>query len=536
MPANSSSIFTSAAGFVSGFEGIIIGMQQVADQIMPMFLCIAFVLLVFGTMRGFMQTETRHFFGNLLRTIVLVALIGNWQGVAGIVTNAASVFCNLQITANFGLLGNGPTTTTARLDITQLATTIQQKAAANVSMTVTSQSPAAAQPRATPPTMAQSQTGPAQSQGWWQQAMQTVLNGMGTVANGAANMTTGIAGFVSNPATQTEQTVRGVFQDHFLSPLTHCLCEVLYAIFLLALLLCELIVLLMELLQQCILVFLGLYVPVGFAEFSIPSLRGQAQAFFKAYLGVQCWPIGWVFVNIVTLALFKNMVSPNPENVGQLLWAIVICVPVFLWVVIGHILAPFYAQKLVTRGGAELQAFTGAMIATVGGTSGSFYGDALALGRKGVNWLDRRAKPKRNGNSKRASGSQTFGDAVDQWTGSTDINESSDRGLGAGDLLGPLIPGLNEVKRSETKRGLEAAGNKARALGFWGIKKAIDLGEFGTRTASNLASTVGALVSDASSHRIGPESGFAFPRIRRNTRNRSSQRATDYLNYQDPEN
>ncbi|MBV9273874.1 MAG: hypothetical protein JO333_08260, partial [Verrucomicrobia bacterium] len=121
MPPNSTSSFFATPWFVSSFNQIITGMQTIADQILPVFLSIAFVLLVFGAMRGFMQPDTRHFLGNILRATILVALIGNWQGVTGIVTNTANAFCNLQIQANFGLFGNGTISTTARLDISQLA-------------------------------------------------------------------------------------------------------------------------------------------------------------------------------------------------------------------------------------------------------------------------------------------------------------------------------------------------------------------------------------------------------------------------------
>jgi hypothetical protein len=526
MPANSSPLFFGTPWFVSSFNQIVTGMQTISDQILPVFLSTAFVLLVFGAMRGFLQPDARHFLGNLLRAIILTALIGNWQGVTSVITNAANAFCNLQIQTNFGLFGSGTITTTARLDISQLANLIQQKASGGYL-------PASAVTRSQPVAQAQAATEP---QAWWQQAMQTLLNGAGVAAKGASNMAVGVANFAGSPITQTQQAAQSAVQNYVLSPMTHYLCLVLDAIFTLALLLCELIVILMELLQRCILVFLSLYVPVGFAEFSIPSLRGQAQAFFKTYIGVQCWPVGWVFVNIVTLALLQNLVSPNPENVGQLLWAIVLSVPVLFWVVIGHILAPFYAQKLVTRGGAELQTLAGAMIAAVGGTSASLFGDAFALGRKGVNWLDKQAQSNQSPNRRGVSVSSSHRDAAGGWAGwSNGEGNSGGHGFGSDDLSGALIPGPNQVRRaeSEMEEKIGRFGSKMRTDGFWTLRKAMALGEFGTKTAGNLARTLGALVADASSHRIGPESGFSFPGIRRSTRNRSSQRAMDYLRYQD---
>jgi hypothetical protein len=527
MPPNSTSSFFATPWFVSSFNQIITGMQTIADQILPVFLSIAFVLLVFGAMRGFMQPDTRHFLGNILRATILVALIGNWQGVTGIVTNTANAFCNLQIQANFGLFGNGTTSTSARLDISQLANLIQQKATG-------SYPPASTLSQAQQ--VAQAQITATQPQAWWQQAMQALLNGAGAVGKGATNMAAGVANFVTNPIAQTQQTAQTAVQNYVLSPVTHYLCLVLDAIFILALLLCELIVVLMELLQRCILVFLSLYIPVGFAEFSIPSLRGQAQAFFKTYIGIQCWPVGWVFVNVVTLALLQNLVSPNPENVGQLLWAIVLSVPVFFWVVIGHVLAPFYAQKLVTRGGAELQAFAGAMIAAVGGTSASLYGTAFALGGKGVNWLDKQTRSNKSANGRGGSSPTSHRNSGRRWVDpSNGSGDSNGHEFGSEDLLGALVPGINEARRgeSEMEGKMGAFGNKIRTGGFWTLRRSVAMGEFGAETAGNLVSTVGALVADASSHRIGPESRFSFPRTRRNAWNRSSQRATDYLNYQD---
>src|SRR6201993_4122299 len=234
MPTSLSSMLSSVSSFASGLAAIVNGMQNVANQIEPIFLCVAFVLLVFGTMRGFMQNDLRHFFGNLVRVVILVALIGNWTLVTGIVTNAVNTVCSLQISANFGVLTNNQTmTTSARMDIGTLTQLLESKATGST-------------------------VGPVLSQNTQQ-------------ANSQAQQTGGLQqllGFLSNPASQIQQAGQAAWQSA-LSSVTHTLCVVLYTIFLLGLLLCELIVVLMEVLQSCILVFLGLYVPIGFAEFSI---------------------------------------------------------------------------------------------------------------------------------------------------------------------------------------------------------------------------------------------------------------------------
>jgi hypothetical protein len=452
MLPNLFSSFGSIVSFLSGLQQILPQMNSIAKQVAPFFVCIAFVILVFGSMRGFLQNDTKHFFGNLLRVVILVVLIGNWQLIESFVNSAVGAFCTLQISSNFfastNLTGGG------HLNLTNLEQSISAKA-----------------------------VGVKSSQPGWQQAIVAIL-----------------------------------------SPITHPLCQILYGIYLLALLLCELIAVGMNLLQQCILIFLELYVPIGFAEFSIPSLRGQAETFFKAYLGIQCWPIGWVLANIVTVALLQGLTPPNPEDSGAIVIAIIVCVPVLIWMVIGYILAPFYVQKVVMRGGAEIQAFAGAMIAGVGGTTGAMYGEAFAIGKGaafGLNQLAQGVGSRNAGN--RPSARRSLDDNSNQ------VKESNgEQGPGAENLLGHLVPGLNEVHQGWDAIG--AAGDKARAIGVLGLTRVMGAGEYAARTAGNMASSLGALVADASGNRIGPERNFSLPQRRRSAPNRSSQRAANYLN------
>jgi hypothetical protein len=487
MPTSFSSMLSSVASFATGLTAIVTGMQKVAGQIEPIFLCVAFVLLVFGTMRGFMQNDLRQLFGNLVRVIILMALIGNWALVTGIVSNAVNAACSLQISANFGALTNNQTmTTSARMDIGQLTQLLQAKASGSTTALGQGQT-----------------TQPANSQAQSPAGLQRFLNGF-------------------NPVNQVQQAGQTLWQNA-LSSMTHALCAVLYTIFLLALLLCELIVVLMEVLQNCILVFLGLYVPIGFAEFSIPGLRGQAEAFFKTYIGVQCWPIGWVFVNVVTIALCQNLIAPNQENLGQLLIAILWCVPVLLWVVIGHVLAPFYTQKIVTRGGAELQGFVGAMISAVGGSTGSVYGAGFSFGRWWARKLSNMGQATNHARGWERPSAKPAHDSSSQENGSGDSH-----GLGGEKLLSDSVPA--------TKANEGGALAQVTRVGVKGVGKLWDTGEFGVRTAGSMANTLGALVADASGNRVGPERNFSFPQFPGKKQNRSSRRATSYVTYQDPQN
>lgn len=493
MPTSFSSMLSSVSSFASGLTAIVTGMQNVASQIEPIFLCVAFVLLVFGTMRGFMQNDLRHFFTNLVRVVILVALIGNWTVVTGIVTNAVNAACSLQISANFGVLTNNRTmTTSGRMDIGQLTQILEARASGSMTAATQGQT-----------------TQPANSQAQPPNGLQQLLNWF-------------------NPVSQVQQAGQAALQSA-LSGVTHALCAVLYTIFLLALLLCELIVVLMEVLQNCILVFLGLYVPIGFAEFSIPSLRGQAEAFFKAYVGVQCWPIGWVFVNVVTIALCQNLIAPNQENLGQLLIAILWCVPVLLWVVIGHILGPFYTQKIVVRGGAELQGFVGAMISAVGGATGSVYGTGFSFGRWGAQKLNGMGRPQNHGRHRGDSIPKSADDNRGQENVSADGS-----GFGAENLSSDGVAGTNANEGTESS--VKGALPGAIRLGTKGFGKLWDAGEFGVRTAGSMANTLGSLVADASGNRIGPERNLSFPRFPGNKKNRSSQRAAGYVIYEDSQN
>ncbi|MBV9391492.1 MAG: hypothetical protein JOY96_06320, partial [Verrucomicrobia bacterium] len=148
--------------------------------------------------------------------------------------------------------------------------------------------------------------------------------------------------------------------------------QILFGIYLIVLLLCKAVMILMEFIQKVISVLFGLYAPIAFAEYSIQSFKSKARSFFLTYVGIFCWPIGWGFVNAVTLALLGTVPPPQNQSIATIIIAIVAMVPVVLWVAIGYVLAPTYAQKIVVHGGAAIQGFVGAMIADVGGQSAMF--------------------------------------------------------------------------------------------------------------------------------------------------------------------
>jgi hypothetical protein len=457
MPTSVFSALTNLTSFASSLTQIIPNIQNLASQLQPFFYCMAFVLLVFGSMRGFLQTDTQRFFGNLLRVVILIALMGSWPAIKGAATSAVNAFCTVQVTSNLfsgtNIAGLGLQTNngTGQLNVSALEGVIMQKGLAQLNPSL----------------------------------QQSIIN--------------------------------------FFSPVTHYLCMILYAIYLLALVVCQLIVAGMNLLQQCVLMLFDLYVPIGLAEFSVPSLRGQAETFFKAYLGVQCWPIGWILANVVTVALFSCLIPPPAENAIAIVLAIVVCIPIVIWMVIGYVVAPFYVQKVVMRGGPELQAFAGAMISAVGGTSGGVYGGAFGMAKRATLRLNQGIGAIKYPVSNWGSGSHQNSNA-----GNQDNSSNGQETNGIDDALGSFLPGYRGIEESGGLNG--GAADRARNSGGWGLTKAMDAGEFAARTAGNMANTLGALVADASGNRIGPERNFSLPRMQRNSSNRSSRRAASYLN------
>ena len=154
--------------------------------------------------------------------------------------------------------------------------------------------------------------------------------------------------------------------------------EVLFAIYLLCLLLCKVIILLMQFVQKVVVIGFKLYTPIAVAEYAHRSLKSKAVGFFLTFVGVLSWPVGWSLVNSVTLGIFKSLPTPQNQNFATLMIAIVLAVPVLLWVLIGHVVAPIFVQKVVIRGGAVIQGFAGTVFSAVGASSLAIYGGGMA--------------------------------------------------------------------------------------------------------------------------------------------------------------
>ena len=146
----------------------------------------------------------------------------------------------------------------------------------------------------------------------------------------------------------------------------------------LCLLLCKVIIILMQFLQKVVVVGFKLYTPIAVAEYAHRSLKSKSIGFFLTFVGVLAWPVGWSLVNAVTFGVFKSLPAPQNQNFATLMIAIVLAVPVLLWVLIGHVMAPIFVQKVVIRGGAVIQGFAGTMFSAVGASSMAIYSAGLA--------------------------------------------------------------------------------------------------------------------------------------------------------------
>jgi hypothetical protein len=431
-------------------QEILAAMQDIERQIQPIAIVVGFVLLVFGTMRGFLEADSRKFMFNLLRATIIVCLIGHWFQVKQWLGYAADALTQYRVEVNLTAFGQGSREVTVTENVDEIRGIITEKV---------------------------------------------------TAKSDGKNQLTGSDIF--NPI----QAAQKLFNAN----VSHLLSAVLWHIYMGTLFICEWIVVMMSFLQQAIVIFLDLYVPIALAEFSVRGLQNQGEAFFKTYIGVHAWPVGWVFANLVTLALLQALSAPHSDNPVEILGAIVWSIPILLWVIIGHVIGPFYAQKVVARGGAELQTFAGAMVAAVGGTTGATYGAALRFGARQLRGFGEPVVyPKKNWQEREAGGqeSSTNSAAVPEPMGSTDRLGTSGRlGRTTSGWTGRFIAGGAEFG--------------ARVSDFTaGVSE----------TSGNLASTIGSMVANASGYRLGPEGNFRFGSFRKSEPNRSSQRARNYLN------
>jgi hypothetical protein len=519
-------------GELLNFSGILTGLEQVAAAFYPATLSIAFVMLVFGTMRGFQRPGSERFLHNILRSVVLVALIGSSGLLTEIVQGAVNGLLVWPFSATFSYVNQTITlqpsqTADGRPDISALKQALAakyegifeeleqwiQEAGLGGNSATNQKQPGN---NTTPNHPSKDQAGQSARTSTSDIGKKVLdafnpVNGIKGLENGMKQVADGINQVATTAQSTKEQLAR--FMQLVSDPMGSArdlAAKILAGIYLLCLVLCAMIIAVMDFLQRVLIILLGMYIPIGFAEFSIQSLKSQAELFFKTYVGVLCWPLGWILVNQMTLALIGAAPGGSYLDLGQLILAIVWAVPLILWVLIGHVLAPFYAQKLIIRGGAAIQGFTGAMIGTVSQGTSAFYGSSARWGAGGVRSLG-------------AGLGGAFGSCVDGLGGGNGNGNTS---------TGPAESGAKSSGGGSGKKRGPSWGDRVNgAIGLLSNVAAtpLDAAEAGMNRVGGLGQTIGGLISEASGDRLDVEYGTVAPFGPPATRSSSSQRARNYL-------
>src|SRR5580700_11773695 len=342
-----SEAYTSLAGALDKFlnlEPLVNSIESVLNDYRPAAYAIAFILLVVGTMREFLYPETRRFLQAVLRAVLLVATISFAANFIDWCDQAAQALAQLPAA--------------------------QQVSFGNLSY---SMKPGEA------PTVTQ-----------LEQVLQTKIEGTGFDKGNSGSDTRATQNapqFSVNPLDFGRDI--GIAWGYIAGFTQNLVWEILFAIYLLCLLLCKVIIILMQFLQKMVVVGFKLYTPIAVAEYAHRSLKSKAIGFFLTFVGVLAWPVGWSLVNTVTLGIFKSLPAPQDQNFATLMVAIVLALPVLLWVLIGHVVAPIFVQKVVIRGGAVIQGFAGTIFSAVGASSLAIYSGGMA---ETASWLAQMTK------------------------------------------------------------------------------------------------------------------------------------------------
>ncbi len=469
--------------------------QGFADSLADISLVIAFILMVLSAVQNFLRADQRHFFGTVLRMIVITSLIfgaktwRNWLDQAANGITKATVVTQMQVTAT-----GKPVTFqyTLQPDLAMIDEVLNRKYP-------TPQNPASS---------GRSPSGPNTNQSIGKEPSVLQFN----------------AWF----AWQLMHSGAFEWAMSFVRDLLLWLVLLLFRS-------CDFVVRLMQLLQQIILIFLSIYLPIGLAELTLHSLRSQGMLYLKTLLGAYCWPVGWVFVNIITVGLLDGMPQINPLDMGSILLGLIAIIPIFFWTLIGHFLAPFYAQKIVTHGGAALQGFAGSMLATAGPLTGATYAGIASTAAAGIRQLGNGLSNMINGFGRGFSGGKDSekGRSESQGWGSPVL----DCGVFDSELAGAGFPGSAGASRGA--RRPSSSSSKAGKLVGGIIHGAADVVAAPLDTAGALASaggnvmgSLGSLTAHAAGDSVGAAHGLAsFGAVTKRNRRawNSSRRAQQYI-------
>ena len=269
-------------GFLN-FQPLLNSIQGILDGYFPAAYLIAFVLLVVGTMREFLFPETRRFMQNLLRAVLLVGTISFLPSFMDWCDQAFKALAELPGAQTIAF-GDSHYAVKAGSDGSNV-TAIEQVLESKIAVSNAG--------RASSPSNRSTQ--------------------------GSPQLSWNPLDFGKDVATAWKYVVgRGV----------NLVWQILFAIYLLCLLLCKFIIVMMQFLQKVTIMGFKLYAPIGVAEYAHQSLKSKSTAFFLTFVGIMTWPVGWSIVNAVTLGVLKSIPGPQDQNFATLIVAIVLAIPV----------------------------------------------------------------------------------------------------------------------------------------------------------------------------------------------------------------
>ncbi len=490
---------TGSGSAFTGFldvQKVIDTAQNFADNLAEISLVIAFVLLVVSAVQNFLRADQRHFFGTVLRLMLITSLIFGGKTWRNWLDQAANGITKSTVATQMQLTSTGKPVMfqyTLQPDLAMIDDVLNRKYPNPQNTTNSNETP----------------TGPNSSQ--------------------SNDKSPSILQFNAWFAWQLMHSGSFEWAMGFVRNLLLWLVLLLFRS-------CDFVVRLMQLLQQVILIFLSIYLPIGLAELTVHSLRSQGVLYLKTLVGAYCWPVGWVFVNIITVGLLDGMSQIDPLNLGSILLGLIAIIPIFFWTLIGHFLAPFYAQKIVTHGGAALQGFAGSMLAATGPLTGAAYSGIASTVAAGIRQVGGGLSNMVNG-----FGRGLFGAKNSQAGAANSVGQ--DRGLPALADGRAFASGLARTEfpgnRGGSRGGRTSSSSKAKNLVGGIITGAadalaapLDTADSLTSVGGNLMGSLGSLTAHAAGDSVGAAHGLSsFGALtKRNGRvTNSSNRAQQYM-------
>ena len=160
------------------------------------------------------------------------------------------------------------------------------------------------------------------------------------------------------------------------------------------------------LIQQFLFTFSLIFLPAMVAMIGVGSLRSIGTRYVMSVVGLLSWPMGWGLVNVGTEAMLTsavNTVKSAPAadwEITTYLWAIAIVSIIPFWMIFGYAFVPFVIQRMVTSG-------ANAASGLIGQTAGAALGAGAAIATGGASLAAGAATGAGSSNGSSVSGGAT---------------------------------------------------------------------------------------------------------------------------------